>query len=266
MHRDNYLKANQKAWEAWTDDHLRTGEYGLDALRNGGISLTPIDLEELGDVQGRSLLHLMCHLGTDTLSWARQGATVTGVDFSSKSIFVARAVAAELDLAARFVESDVYDTPTKIQEKFDIVYTNGGVICWLPDVPAWTRVVASLLKPGGVFYVREIHPIFWSLAQDRDDGLMVIEDAYFETDHPRRDDNSVVGKASIQTTYGWSHSLGEIVTSLIDAGLSIEFLHEHRMGEDWSWMLDMRQRNDGRWELREGRDRLPLEYSIRAHR
>ena len=266
MAYSDYLNANLKAWEAWTDDHERTGEYGLELLRKGKSSLSPVDLAEVGEVKGRSLLHLMCHIGTDTLSWECEGATVTGVDFSPKSIAVARNLAEELGLSARFVESELYNAPTVIPEQFDIVYTSGGVLCWLPDIRGWDRVVHSFVKPGGFFYLREIHPIFWTLAQDREDDLMVIDDDYFETGRPRRDDESVVGESRVQTSYGWSHSLGEIVTSLIDAGLHIEFLHEHRTGGDWSWLFNMRQRDDGQWELREHRDRLPLEYSLRAVR
>ena len=267
MSYSDYLNGNLKAWEAWTEDHVRNGEYGLELLRTGKSSLSPVDLAEVGEVKGLSLLHLMCHIGTDTLSWAREGATVTGMDFSSKSIAVARDLARELSLSARFVESELYGAKSAIPEQFDIVYTSGGVLCWLPDIRGWAKVVHSLVKPGGIFYLREAHPIFWTLAQDRDDDLMVIVDDYFETERPQRDDESVVGQSSVQTSYGWSHSLGEIVTSLIDAGLRIEFLHEHRTtGGDWSGLFDMRQRDDGQWELREHRDRLPLEYSIRAFR
>jgi 2-polyprenyl-3-methyl-5-hydroxy-6-metoxy-1,4-benzoquinol methylase len=264
MPYDEYCMANRIAWETWTDDHIRSNQYGLENLRKGDLSLTPVDLLEVGDVDGRSLLHLMCHIGTDTLSWARRGATVTGVDFSAKSIEAARSLCTELDLAALFVESEIYDANSAIKEQFDIVYTSGGVICWLPDVPRWAGVVSSFIKPGGLFYLREIHPIFWTLAQDRNDSLLVIEDDYFESGDPHRDDESVVGQSQVQTSYGWSHSLGEIVSSLIDAGLRIEFLHEHRVGADWSWLLDMNGRPDGQWELQEDRNRLPLEYSIRA--
>lgn len=264
MPYDEYRTANRIAWETWTGDHIRSNQYGLECLREGNLSLTPIDLIEVGEVVGRSLLHLMCHIGTDTLSWARQGATVTGLDFSGKSIQAARSLAKELGLSAEFVESEIYDAPSSIRAQFDIVYTSGGVLCWLPSVPEWATVVASFVKPGGLFYLREVHPIFWTLAQDRDDNLLVIEDNYFETGNPLRDDESVVGQSQEQCSYGWSHSLGEIVTSLIEAGLRIEFLHEHRTGEDWSWLLDMKRRSDGQWELQEKRDRLPLEYSIRA--
>jgi SAM-dependent methyltransferase len=190
---------------------------------------------------------------------------VTGVDFSPRSIAAARALAIETGLDARFVESEFHDAPAVIPERFDIVYMSLGVLCWLPSTAAWARVVAGFLKPGGVFYLREIHPVLWSLAQDRDDGLMVIQDDYFETGRPQMDDDSHVGDSSAQVTYGWSHGLGDIVTSLIEAGMQIEFLHERRATtKGWSFMLDMRERDDGLWELRERPDRLPLEYSIRA--
>ena len=266
MPLDEFRRANRAAWDTWVDDHVASGDYGFNAVKTGGSSLTPIDLEEAGDVRGMSLLHLMCHYGTDTLSWAREGAIVTGLDFSSNAIEVARGLAAETGLDARFIECELHDAPSVLPEHFDIVYTSAGVLCWLPDIRAWARVVAGFVKPGGVFYLREIHPVLWSLAQDRGDGLMVIEDDYFETGQPRRDESIVGSESTEQTTYGWSHGLGEIVTAIIDAGLRIEFLHEQRVGGDWSFFLEMRQRDDSGWELSERRDRLPLQYSIRAIR
>lgn len=260
----DYIHANRAAWNAWTEDHLRDENNGVEALRHGETTLSPIERVEVGPVEGRSLLHLMCHLGVDTLSWAREGAQVTGVDFSKRSIEAAKGFAHELEISARFILSEFYESVDVVADQFDIVFMSGGVLCWLPDIRRWADVIAYFTKPGGVFYIREGHPMFMTLAQDRDDNLMVIQDNYFETEEPLRDDESVVGKSRSLTSYGWSHGLGEIVNALINVGFRIDFLNEHKTGEDWSWLLPMRQRSDGQWELIEGRDRLPLQFSIRA--
>lgn len=265
MSLNKYQRANRKAWDSWTTDHLETKKEVIETVRTGGLSLAPVELEEVGNVSGKTLLHLMCHIGTDSLSWSRQGALVTGVDFSQRSIEVARSLAEEMGLDARFIQSEFHDTPTVLSEEFDIVYMSMGVLCWLPSTEAWARVVTGFLKPGGIFYLREIHPILWSLAQDREDGLLVIEDDYFETGTPHVDEESQMGESSVQVSYGWSHGLGDITSSLIGAGLRIEFLHEHQAtSSGWDFMLDMQQRTDGMWELCENRGRLPLEYTIRA--
>src|SRR5947209_740824 len=157
---DEYMATNRKLWDAWTKIHLDSEFYDVASFRNGErpIRIRDYEREEIGEVAGRSLLHLQCHFGLDTLSWARLGAEVTGADFSGRAIELARSLAGELGLPARFVHSDVYSLPANLQGEFDIVFTSYGVLYWLPDLSRWAEVVAHFLKPGGVFYVVEYHP------------------------------------------------------------------------------------------------------------
>ena len=145
--------------------HESSEFYDLEAFRDGGVRLRDYEIEQVGDVRGKTLLHLQCHFGIDTLSWARLGATVTGADFSPKAIDLATRLAADLGLDARFVESNVYDLPERLEGSFDVVYTSRGVLCWLPDIRGWARVVAHFVKPGGIFFITEAHPIAWALGR-----------------------------------------------------------------------------------------------------
>ena len=153
------LRVNQQLWDEWTRIHETSSFYDLEGFRRGGIRLRPYEVEEIGDVAGRELLHLQCHFGIDTLSWARLGARVTGADFSPAAIVLATRLAGELELDARFVRSDLYDLPNVLEGEFDLVYTSRGVLGWLPDISRWARVVSHFLKPGGTFYITEIHPV-----------------------------------------------------------------------------------------------------------
>ena len=156
-----YIENNRQLWNQWTRLHLETGsdyQKELARFKNGDILIDDVELQEVGNVSGITMLHLMCHFGLASLSWARKGAAVTGIDFSEESIQQARALNAEYKLNADFLCSDVYNLPDVLACKFDIVYTSGGVLAWLPDLNRWARVVAQYLKPGGVFYLRDGHP------------------------------------------------------------------------------------------------------------
>ena len=152
--------SNQRLWDAWTKVHAEGEFYDVAGFREGGVRVRPYEIAAIGDVKGKSLLHLQCHFGLDTLSWARLGARVTGVDFSSASIGLARELAADLGIAdARFIESNIYQLPMRLGDEFDVVYTSRGVLGWLPDIRGWARVVARFVKPGGLFYISEVHPV-----------------------------------------------------------------------------------------------------------
>lgn len=263
---------NRARWDESVAIHAASEGYNLAGFLRGEKSLTPVELEELGDVRGKTLLHLQCHFGMDTLNWARLGATVTGLDFSLPAIERARQLATEIGMEdARFVHANVYDAASILDETFDIVYTAIGALCWLPDVRAWAKVVSRLLRPGGTFYIYEGHPVLWSIDDERDDELLVMAYPYFET----ADGNEFVTETTYvdglplvnQKTVQWNHGLGEIVTELIDAGLAIEFVHEHRE-LPWKalpWMVESGSPTRGAWRLPPGReDNLPLMYSIRA--
>src|SRR5437763_6069989 len=157
---DRTLRENQALWDAWTRIHVPSPFYDVASFRDGTrpIRLSEYERDEVGPVDEKSLLHLQCHFGHDTLSWARLGATVTGVDFSERAIELARSLSKDLDIPARFVLSDLYGLPDALHDTFDVVFTSYGVLNWLPDIPRWGQVAAHFLKPGGTFYVVEGHP------------------------------------------------------------------------------------------------------------
>jgi SAM-dependent methyltransferase len=270
MMSGSFGSANRDYW----DDKARfnAAAWDLDAFVADPAGLTRIvaaDREALGDVRGRSLLHLQCHFGMDTLAWARLGAAVTGIDFSRRAIEIAQELAARAGLAARFIEADLYATPEVLCEAFDIVYTGGGALCWLPDIGRWGEVVGRMLRPGGTFYIREAHPALWSLEDERDDAQLVIGRPYFAVEQPTRwDAEPVWDKHAPEVStnhYEWSHGLGEIVGALLDAGLVIELLCEHQTCL-WQALPFMALGEDGWWRLPERPERLPLMYSIRARK
>ena len=155
---DYYMRSNLEHWNKLTPIHERSKFYDVESFKSGKSTLKSIELEELGDVSGRSLLHLQCHFGLDTMSWARLGARVTGVDFSDRAISLAQELSKELGIEADFVCSDVYDLRSILDKQFDIVFTSYGILCWLPDLRRWAEVIAHFLRPGGTFYMVEGHP------------------------------------------------------------------------------------------------------------
>lgn len=155
---DEYMESNRRLWDVWTHLHVKSQFYDVEGFKAGRITLTSIERQALGDVNGRSLLHLQCHFGLDTLSWARLGARVTGVDFSPEAIRIARQLAQELGIPANFVLSNIYDLPHALSGEFDIVFTSHGVLSWLPDLKRWAQIVAHHLRSGGTFFVVDAHP------------------------------------------------------------------------------------------------------------
>lgn len=265
------LDANRRLWDAWTELHEHAPFYDLEGFRQAGVRLRDYEIEEVGPVAGKRLLHLQCHFGIDSLSWARLGARVTGVDFSPRAIALATTLAAELGLDARFIESDLDRLPDVLDETFDVVYTSRGVLGWLPDIRRWARVVARFVRPGGVFYITEIHPVAQVFENEGvTPGELRLAYPYWEHLDPLV--FKVVGSYADPTAdvgdheeHGWDHGLGEIVTALIDAGLRIEFLREFEFVD---WPVDfLVESPDGLWRLPDGTPgQLPLFFSLRAAR
>ncbi len=257
-----YFDANKKLWNELVSINKKTEMYDLDGFKKGTNSLNFIELEELGDVSGKSLLHLQCHFGMDTLSWARLGAQVTGMDFSEEAIRLARSLSEELNINARFIHSNIYESRAVLEEKFDIVYTSYGVLCWLPDLMEWGRIIHHFLKENGTFYIVEFHPI-----RSMFDEAGNMKEPYFHSEKPIRYEGS--GSYADPSahfhhvTYEWLHSLADIVNALIEAGLGIEFLHEFPFSVygDCPWL---EKRQDNLWYHKDRNIRMPLLFSLKA--
>jgi SAM-dependent methyltransferase len=279
---DGYAcSANRRNWEERARIHARSPFYDLDAFARDPerIDLHDHEVAHVGDVRGRSLVHLQCHLGSETLSWARLGASkVAGLDFAQSAIEAARGLAARCGLADRatFVVADVHDAETALaaHAPFDVVYVSVGALCWLPDVARWARIAAALIAPGGILYLHEVHPM--ANAFEERDGELVLHFPYFERMGFERsgpiawNDATTYGdpdaKLEHAEHYEWPHGVGEIVQAVLDAGLSLELFHEHPDAE-WRAFPSMTEGADGLYRLpAEQRGRTPLTFSLRARK
>ncbi|WP_225844744.1 bifunctional 2-polyprenyl-6-hydroxyphenol methylase/3-demethylubiquinol 3-O-methyltransferase UbiG [Streptomyces sp. HPF1205] len=263
---EDWLRLNRENWDDRVPVHAASEFYDLPGFRAGASTLRAFEADEVGDVSGKRLLHLQCHMGQDTLSWARRGARVTGLDFSEAAVRIARALAEDIGMAdrARFVVCDVYEAPTALDgERFDIVYTGLGALVWLPDLTRWARVVSSLLEPGGALYLAEFHPVTDILG---DDGRTVEYD-YFHVDGELCEyPYSYTGGPALTRTRSvqWQHPLGDVVTALARAGLRLEFLHEHPT--TYFPRYPVLERSGPEFRFPPGHPRVPLMYSLRATR
>ena len=263
------MELNRLHWDEAVALHVASDFYDVAAFKAGKSALTTDELAEVGDVRGKTLLHLQCHFGLSTLSWARAGAIVTGVDFSAAAIDAARSLAQELGIEARFVESNIYDLPANLTGQFDVVFTTLGVLCWLPDVPRWARIAAAYVKPGGVFYIMDGHPMFHSIDDEAPPGELRLRYSYFPGQPLTWDDDTGTyadrsARLQHHRTVEYQHSLGEIVTALADAGLQLEFLHEFDYS-GYAALPNMVAGDDGLYRL-SGPSVVPFLFSIRAHK
>ncbi|MGH2753468.1 MAG: class I SAM-dependent methyltransferase [Actinomycetota bacterium] len=264
--KDKFLKVNQARWDELVDVHAASEHYDVDGFRAGKNTLREYEIADVGDVNGKSLLHLQCHFGLDTLSWARLGAHVTGADFSTRAMEIARGIAEEIEIDARFVVSDVDSLPDNLDGRFDIVYASRGVINWLPDLTRWGQVIAHFLEPGGFFYITEGHPVLQMFDHT---GDLRLRFPYFHKEQP---DALVVpgtyaepeAKIKNLLEFGWSHGMGEIVTALANAGLHIDFLREDPVGE-WDRPF-LEEAGEGTWRYPPDKGELPLWFSLKASR
>lgn len=263
------LELTRRNWNERTPIHAASDFYDVAGFKAGRITLSDIERAEVGAVDGKSMLHLQCHFGMDTMSWARLGATATGVDISDAAIDLARDLNDELGLGVQFIRANVYDLPDLLDERFDVVYTGVGAICWLPDLDAWAAIIARFLKPGGTFYMLDVHPM--SLVFDDVQGPDGAPDlrptySYFPDPAGILDDGerpTYAGATPIKTpVYEWQHSLSEVVNALLRAGLTIEFLNEFPVAP-YQAFPHMRLR-DGWWRLPEGDGSIAFLFSIRA--
>lgn len=268
------LAANRANWDERVPSHLHA--YGVEAFVADPARLSLVVRDDLalmaphlpgGSPTGLTLLHMQCHIGLDTLSWARLGAHVTGLDFSPAATAAARDIARRAGLAATFVDSDVDNAAEACSGQFDVVYTGTGALAWLPDLGPWARAIARLLRPGGLFYVRDVHPMLCALDDTRTDGELVVSRPYFPTAEPERfDDGTTYADDTVRltntTTFQWTHPLSEVVESLLSAGLTLTSLGEHR-SIPWRAMPDMTLTPEG-FVLAHGAARVPLTFSLTA--
>jgi SAM-dependent methyltransferase len=261
----DYLNINRELWQKLTGVHANSEFYRLAHFKEGENALHPLERTEVGSVSGKSLLHLQCHFGMDSLSWASLGADVVGVDFSTKAIELARALSDELHLPARFVCCDLYDLPNHLNRQFDIVFTSYGVLTWLPDVARWAQIAASYVKPGGFFYIVEHHP-FAQIFDEEARGFSIKYPYFHEGPFTGIVDRSYAGAAEQiepSESYEWDHPLGEVITALIQAGLQIEFVHEFPYSV-YQQLADLKETDEHTFIFDEKEALFPLMYSIRA--
>jgi len=263
-----YFEANRRHWDEVVPIHVASGLYDVAAFKAGKSRLKPVEREELTDVKGKGLLLIQCHFGLDTLSWAREGAIVTGVDFSEPALEAARALADECGFEARFIHSDVYSLPEKLSEQFDIVFTSYGALPWLPDMQRWAEVVARFVKPGGTFYMVEFHPMGGVFDDGPQATDLVVNYPYFPTGEPIRteDDGTYADReATVENrlVYSWPHPTSEVISALIDAGLRIEFFHEFPFTTEPLWPFT-ETKPDGTVRLTKHEGSVPLLYSVKA--
>jgi SAM-dependent methyltransferase len=265
----DYTAENRANWDDRVPIHVASRFYDVERWLRERPGPRSWELEVLGDVSGLDVVHLQCHFGLDTLALANAGARVTGLDFSGAAIAEARSLAERASLAdrARFVEGDVVRAVDVLSpERYDLVYVSLGALCWLPSVSQWAGQVAALLRPSGRLYLHDVHPLAWALA---DDDLRV-EHSYFEESEPYFDDVDVTytdGDDRLTNTrsYEWNHSIGEIVTAVLDHGFRVEVLVEH----DWTvwprfpWLAETA---DHRWQVPADRPRVPLSFTLLARR
>lgn len=269
MQNLNYsaMNGNLKMWEEITPAHIKTYQ-NIRLLKEGRQILDPIQLKDVGEVKGKSLLHLMCHLGTDSCGWVRAGATVTGVDFSPSALAFGRELAADLQLPVKFIESNLYEVEKHLDEQFDIVYTSMGVLCWLCDLKEWARIIARFLKTGGMFYIMEGHPASYIFDDMLPNQPLSVKYSYFHSpepmvfddDKPDYADPDFVAEAP---SYEWTWSISDIINALIGAGLKIELFNEY--DKLFYKHTDDMVTDDGEWWYHpKYKGMIPYTFSIRA--
>lgn len=259
-----YFEANKNLWNQRTAVHKNSSFYNLEGFKKGETVLTPIELNELGNVSGKKMLHLQCHFGMDSLNWARMGAEVTGVDLSDEAIKEAIQLNDEVGLNAKFICCNVYDLKENLDEKFDIVFTSYGTIGWLPDLNKWAELISFYLKPGGIFYMADFHPVVW-----------IFDDEFKQVKYHYENKEVIITEsqgtytdryAAIKSKeYGWNHSISEILNALISHGLQIKHFNEF-MYSPYPCFSNTVEFEKGKWHIHGMEGKLPMVYSIRAQK
>jgi SAM-dependent methyltransferase len=271
----DYREVNRASWDERVAAHAASPDYAVARFSDDPSFLSEVvafDQPRLGDIAGLDAVHLQCHIGTDTVSLARLGASMTGLDFSPPALAQGRRLAEAVGVDITFVESDLYAAPDALgRGRFDLVYTGVGALCWLPGIRRWAEVVASLLKPGGRLFIREGHPVLWALADPRPDGLLALELPYFEQAEATvwSEGGTYVETDAVftqNTTHEWNHGLGEIVGAVLAAGLELTALEEHDT-VPWNALPgQMHDTGHGEFQLSDRPERLPHTYTLQARK
>ena len=258
----DYINVNKETWNKKTAIHIESDFYNNEEFLKGKSSLNSFEMDLLGDVSHKKILHLQCHFGQDTLSLARLGAKVTGIDFSDQAIEKAKEYSKQLDLDTTFICCDVYDTPNHLDEKFDIVFTSYGTIGWLPDMDKWASVVAHFLKPGGKFVFVEFHPVVWMF----DNDFKEVFYSYFKSEPIIEEELGTYAdkNASLkQKTISWNHSISEVVNALIQKDLTINSINEYDYSP-YNCLNEMEEYETGKFRIKTFGNKIPMVYSIMA--
>jgi len=259
---ENYISINRDSWNKKVDTHITSDFYNVEGFMKGASSLNAIELAFLKDIKGKSVLHLQCHFGQDTLSLERLGAIVTGVDLSDVAIEAARELAEELGSKAKFICCDIYDLPNHLNQEFDYVFTSYGTIGWLPDLDKWAAIVSRYLKTGGTFVFAEFHPVIW-MYDDQFEGIIY---SYFK-EHPivELETGSYADRAAAVTTSSitWNHGLGEVIQALIDNGLTIEVFREYNYSP-YNCFYKAVEMEPNKFGIETMEGKLPMVYALVA--
>lgn len=259
-----YFKTNKETWNQKVHVHKDSDFYDVNSFLKGETTLNRLEIEELGPIAGKDVLHLQCHFGLDTISLARLGAKCTGIDLSDEGVKEARRLNDLVGGDSIFIESNVYDVSENVKGDFDVVFTSYGVVGWLPDLDLWAKIIVEKLRPGGVFYMAEFHPIIWMF--EYLESPIKMKYPYLKGDVIYEEYEGTYGDTKAKMTskeYGWNHGLGEVVSALTKAGLQIEFLHEH-VESPYNCLPDMKQTDNKGYVLKDYEGLFPMIYSIRA--
>ncbi len=257
------INTNRQLWDQWSRIHIDSEFYDLPSFLAGASTLNELETDELGMLDGLSVLHLQCHLGMDSISLARKGAEVTAVDFSEVAIKKARELASRLDIKVNFILSDIYDLKGLINKNFDLVYTSYGVISWLPDLNKWATLISWFLKPGGIFYMAEFHPLLWMLDEQFKKIKYPYDSAGTSLVFRNVPSYAEPGIPLKNREINWHHGVGSIINSLIMAGLQIDFLHEH-FYSPYPVFPEAVALSQSRWVHQKLKQNIPYVFSIRA--
>lgn len=260
----NYLAINKQSWNNRTDAHLKSAFYDLDGFLKGKSSLNDIELNLLGNIEGKSILHLQCHFGQDTISLSQLGAEITGVDLSDKAIESAKSIASQMNSTAKFICCNIYDLPNHLEQKFDIIFTSYGTITWLPDLQEWAKLISNYLKPEGRFIFAEFHPVIWMF----DDNFETVAYNYFNSGPILETESGTYADRNAEITQQyvcWNHSMAEIISALITNELEIKTFQEFDYSP-YNCFNKTIEFEPGKYRIEHLDDKIPMVYAIEATR